>query len=173
MSTTLPLEPDRRFVCSSRCRGVFHGSRGSRRRREVGSGQRDRVGLVSVTGWLRPEDFPSAKAWVAFGAVAGVLYGAMTGWILGQLPRRAPAPTLTAGWNHRPGNGHSPRRETPSPFRSGVRIRKRCPPLPLHVLVVGSVHHHLRDERTRPTMSRGSHAPGRVAIWRTPSDTFV
>lgn len=54
-----------------------------------------RWGLVNVIGWLRPEDFPSAKASVAFGAVAGLLYGSMTGWILGQLPRRAPAPTLT------------------------------------------------------------------------------
>lgn len=56
-----------------------------------------RWGLVSVIGWLRPEDFPSGKAWVAFGAVVGLVYGALTGWILGQLPRRAPAPTLTAG----------------------------------------------------------------------------
>jgi hypothetical protein len=56
-----------------------------------------RWGLVTVIGWLRPEDFPSAKAWVAFGAVVGLLYGILTGWILGQLPRRAPAPTLTAG----------------------------------------------------------------------------
>jgi hypothetical protein len=56
-----------------------------------------RWGLVSVSGWLRPVDFPSAKAWVAFGAVVGLLYGALTGWILGQLPRRVLASTLTAG----------------------------------------------------------------------------
>ena len=46
-----------------------------------------RWGLVSVIGWLRPEDFPSAKASVSFGAVVGLLYGAMTGLILRQLPR--------------------------------------------------------------------------------------
>ncbi|MGH2629212.1 MAG: hypothetical protein ACRDHI_01460 [Actinomycetota bacterium] len=43
-----------------------------------------RSGLVSVIGWLRPEDFPSAKAWVAFGAVVGVLYGTLTGATLGK-----------------------------------------------------------------------------------------
>jgi hypothetical protein len=53
-------------------------------------------GLVSVIGWLRPEDFPSAKAGVSFGAVVGLLYGAMMGLILRQLPRGAPAATLTA-----------------------------------------------------------------------------
>lgn len=41
----------------------------------------------------RREDFPSAKAWVAFGAVVGLLYGILTGWILGQLRRGAPADT--------------------------------------------------------------------------------
>jgi hypothetical protein len=46
-----------------------------------------RWGMVEVTGWLRPEDFPSAKAWVAFGAVAGVLYGAITGAVLARLLR--------------------------------------------------------------------------------------
>jgi len=55
-----------------------------------------RWGLVSVVGWLRPEDFPSAKAGVSFGAVVGLLYGAITGLILRQLPSRAPAATLTA-----------------------------------------------------------------------------
>lgn len=55
-----------------------------------------RWGLVSVIGWLRPEDFPSAKAWVSFGAVVGLPYGAMTGLILGTLPHRASAATLTA-----------------------------------------------------------------------------
>lgn len=46
-----------------------------------------RWGLVSV-GWLRPEDFPSAKSWVAFGAVVGLIYGASTVVILGMLQRR-------------------------------------------------------------------------------------
>jgi hypothetical protein len=46
-----------------------------------------RWGMVEVTGWLRPEDFPSAKAWVAFGAVAGVLYGAITGAVVARLLR--------------------------------------------------------------------------------------
>jgi len=44
-----------------------------------------RWGLVSVIGLLRPEDFPSAEAWVSFGAVTGLLYGAMTGALLGRL----------------------------------------------------------------------------------------
>ncbi len=44
-----------------------------------------RWGLVSVVGLLRPEDFPSARAWVWFGAVVGLVYGAMTGRILGEL----------------------------------------------------------------------------------------
>ena len=82
-----------------------------------------RGGLVSVIGWwLRPEDFPSAKAWMAFGAVVGLLYGAVTGWILGQLPRRVLAQTLTAGWNHTRGNSHSPPRGA-SPFPFDVRTR--------------------------------------------------
>jgi hypothetical protein len=55
-----------------------------------------RWGLVSVIGVLRPEDFPSAKAWVLFGAVVGLLYGAMTGVILEQLLRRSPDPAFTA-----------------------------------------------------------------------------
>jgi hypothetical protein len=46
-----------------------------------------RWGMVEVTGWLHPEDFPSAKAWVSFGAVAGVLYGAITGVVLDRLLR--------------------------------------------------------------------------------------
>lgn len=46
-----------------------------------------RWGMVEVTGWLRPEDFPSAKAWFSFGAVAGVLYGAITGVVLDRLLR--------------------------------------------------------------------------------------
>jgi hypothetical protein len=50
-----------------------------------------RWGLVDVIGWLRPEDFPSAKSWVLFGGVVGLVYGATTGLILGQLPRKEPA----------------------------------------------------------------------------------
>ena len=37
-----------------------------------------RIGLVLVVPWLRPEDFPSAKASVAVGAVTGLVYGAVT-----------------------------------------------------------------------------------------------
>jgi hypothetical protein len=37
-----------------------------------------RLGLVLVIPWLRPEDFPSAKASVAVGAVTGLVYGAVT-----------------------------------------------------------------------------------------------
>jgi len=37
-----------------------------------------RLGLVLVVPWLRPEDFPSAKASVAVGAVTGLVYGAVT-----------------------------------------------------------------------------------------------
>ena len=46
-----------------------------------------RWGMVNVIGLLRPEDFPSANAWLAFGTVVGVLYGAMTGTVLGRLLR--------------------------------------------------------------------------------------
>jgi hypothetical protein len=56
-----------------------------------------RWGLVSVIGWLRPEDFPSAKAWVAFGAVAGLLYGAMTGTLLGGLVHGSSAEATQPG----------------------------------------------------------------------------
>ena len=44
-----------------------------------------RWGLVNVIGWLRPEDFPSAKSWVLFGALVGLLYGALTGTLLVRL----------------------------------------------------------------------------------------
>jgi hypothetical protein len=37
-----------------------------------------RIGFVLVVPWLRPEDFPSAKALVAVGAVTGLVYGAVT-----------------------------------------------------------------------------------------------
>ena len=46
-----------------------------------------RWGMVSVIGWLQPGDFPSAKAWLAYGTVVGVLYGAITGKLLGRLLR--------------------------------------------------------------------------------------
>ena len=49
--------------------------------------------MTSVTGWLRPEDFPSAKAWVLFGAVTGAAYGIVTRPVLAGLLRRVtPAP---------------------------------------------------------------------------------
>jgi hypothetical protein len=48
-----------------------------------------RWGMVSVIGFLRPEDFPSANAWVAFGTVVGTVYGAITGAVLGRLLRGA------------------------------------------------------------------------------------
>jgi hypothetical protein len=37
-----------------------------------------RIGLVLVVPWLRPEDFPSAKASLAVGAVTGLVYGLVT-----------------------------------------------------------------------------------------------
>ena len=46
-----------------------------------------RWGMVNVIGLLQPEDFPSAKAWVAFGTVVGMIYGAMTATVLGRLLR--------------------------------------------------------------------------------------
>lgn len=51
-----------------------------------------RGGLVMV-GLLRPEDFPSAAAFVAFGAVMGPVYGAVTGNVLARLLRLAPRET--------------------------------------------------------------------------------
>jgi hypothetical protein len=50
-----------------------------------------RWGLVEVVAWLRPEDFPSAKALVLVGAVTGVLYGVVTWPVLARLLRRAAA----------------------------------------------------------------------------------
>ena len=44
-----------------------------------------RWGMVNVIGLLQAEDFPSAKAWVAFGTVVGMIYGAMTATLLGSL----------------------------------------------------------------------------------------
>jgi hypothetical protein len=48
-----------------------------------------RWGMVNVVHWLRPEDFPSAKALVLVGAVTGTLYGAVTWPTLARLLRRA------------------------------------------------------------------------------------
>jgi hypothetical protein len=50
-----------------------------------------RWGMVSVVSWLRPEDFPSAKALVLVGAVTGTLYGAVSWPALARLRRAAPA----------------------------------------------------------------------------------
>ena len=58
-----------------------------------------RWGMVNVIGLVRPEDFPSAKAWVAFGTVVGVLYGAMTGAVLGRLLRGSLG--VSPVWRHR------------------------------------------------------------------------
>jgi hypothetical protein len=58
-----------------------------------------RWGLVDVVHWLRPEDFPSAKALVLVGAVTGTLYGVVTWPTLARLLRRtvpATDPTATA-----------------------------------------------------------------------------
>ena len=55
--------------------------------------------LVSVIGLLRPEDFPSAKAWVFFGTVVGLLYGAMTGVVLARLLDRT-TPTSRSDEGH-------------------------------------------------------------------------
>jgi len=46
-----------------------------------------RWGMVNVIGWIRPEDFPSAKAWFAFGTAVGTLYGALTAAVLGRMLR--------------------------------------------------------------------------------------
>jgi hypothetical protein len=46
-----------------------------------------RWGMVNVVAWLRPEDFPSAKALVLVGAVTGTLYAAVTWPALTRLLR--------------------------------------------------------------------------------------
>jgi hypothetical protein len=38
-----------------------------------------------VVAWLRPEDFPSAKALVLVGAVTGILYAVVTWPVLTRL----------------------------------------------------------------------------------------
>jgi hypothetical protein len=58
-----------------------------------------RWGMVDVVHWLRPEDFPSAKALVLVGAVTGTLYALATWPTLARLVRHAAAatdPTATA-----------------------------------------------------------------------------
>jgi hypothetical protein len=55
------------------------------------------LGPVSVLGWLRPEDFPSATSWGIAGAVVGVVYGAVSGWALSRLSRPAAAEQLVEG----------------------------------------------------------------------------
>ena len=66
-------------VASRCCRGIHRRGPPRRRRRAVGHGERDRVAPAG--------DFPSAKAWVAFGTVVGMIYGAMTAAVLGRLLR--------------------------------------------------------------------------------------
>jgi hypothetical protein len=44
-----------------------------------------RWGMVNVVAWLRPEDFPSAKALVLVGAVTGILYAVVTWPVLTRL----------------------------------------------------------------------------------------
>jgi hypothetical protein len=56
-----------------------------------------RWGMVNVVAWLRPEDFPSAKALVLVGAVTGILYGVVTWPVLARLLRRAAAATDPTG----------------------------------------------------------------------------
>jgi hypothetical protein len=46
-----------------------------------------RWGMVNVVAWLRPEDFPSAKALVLVGAVTGTLYAVVTWPVLTRLLR--------------------------------------------------------------------------------------
>jgi hypothetical protein len=46
-----------------------------------------RWGMVDVVHWLRPEDFPSAKALVLVGAVSGPLYAAVTWPALARMRR--------------------------------------------------------------------------------------
>jgi hypothetical protein len=48
-----------------------------------------RLGLVNLIGWFRPEDFPSAKAFVLIGALAGLLYAAVSGALLVRLLGRS------------------------------------------------------------------------------------
>jgi len=44
--------------------------------------------VASALPFISPTDFPSAKALIIVGAAAGPVYGSLTWWFLGQLPRR-------------------------------------------------------------------------------------
>src|SRR5262249_2232838 len=55
-----------------------------------------RWGLVDVLHWLQPEDFPSARAWVALGVISGLLYAAVTLATLMRLLRSRLQPLTTA-----------------------------------------------------------------------------
>lgn len=50
-----------------------------------------RWGLVDLVPWLTPEDFPSARALVCVGAVAGTGYGALTAPTIERLDRLGPS----------------------------------------------------------------------------------
>ena len=47
--------------------------------------------LVSAVGWLCPEDFPSAASWGVAGAVAGLVYGAVSGQVVNRLLPPSPS----------------------------------------------------------------------------------
>jgi hypothetical protein len=55
------------------------------------------LGPASATGWLRPEDFPSATSWGIAGALVGLVYGAASGWALIRLPRPQTIRQVSAG----------------------------------------------------------------------------
>ena len=55
--------------------------------------------MVNVVHWLEPTDFPSANVFLLIGAVAGVVYGAVTWSTMTQLRRRAVQAT-TASRDH-------------------------------------------------------------------------
>ena len=57
------------------------------------------MSLGKVLHLLEPTDYPSAKAFVLIGAVAGVVYGAMTWSALAEMRRRA-APARAATQDH-------------------------------------------------------------------------
>jgi hypothetical protein len=44
-----------------------------------------RWAFVNLIGWLRLEDFPSAKSFVLMGVLIGLLYGAVSGALLVRL----------------------------------------------------------------------------------------
>ncbi len=57
-----------------------------------------RWGMVNAAHWLRPEDFPSAKALVLVGAVSGPLYAVVTWPPLARMLRRAGESSPTGRW---------------------------------------------------------------------------